>query len=90
MLKESVLSHLGYIPRKNSIQISEITRSGPNIPTAGNLEGQGLFGFRDIVSNYACSNELQITVNARTSKFWNFVRQAKFWNFVRTTEFGTS
>ena len=29
----------------------------------------------------------KITVDARASKFWNFVRTIEFWNFVRTSEF---
>ena len=53
------------------------TRSGPKIPAAGYLEGEGFFGFKDIDSDFGCCYE----------QFWNFVRTTKFWNFVRTTEF---
>ena len=53
-----------------------VTRSGPKIPAAGYLEGEGFFGFKDIDSDFGCCYE----------QFWNFVRTTEFWNFVRTTE----
>ena len=56
---------------------SSKTRSGPKIPAAGYLEGEGFFGFKDIDSDFGCCYE----------QFWNFVRTTEFWNFVRTTEF---
>ena len=37
------------------------TRSGPKIPAAGYLEGEGFFGFGDICSGFGCS--------IRTTKF---------------------
>ena len=62
------------------------TRSGPKIPAAGYLEGEGFFGFKDIDSDFGCCYE-QFWNFVRTTEFWNFVRTTKFWNFVRTTEF---
>ena len=52
-------------------QRSEIrpeTRSGPKIPAAGYLEGEGFFGFKDIDSDFGCCCE----------QFWNFVRTTQF------------
>ena len=63
-----------------------ITRSGPKIPAAGYLEGEGFFGFKDIDSDFGCCYE-QFWNFVRTTEFWNFVRTTKFWNFVRTTKF---
>ena len=34
------------------------TRSGPKIPAAGYLEGEGFFGFRKTDSDCGCSDEL--------------------------------
>ena len=62
-----------------------LTRSGPKIPAAGYLEGEGFFGFKDIDSDFGCCYE-QFWNFVRTTEFWNFVRTTEFWNFVRTTE----
>ena len=61
------------------------TRSGPKIPAAGYLEGEGFFGFKDTDPDFGCCYE-QFWNFVRTTEFWNFVRTTEFWNFVRTTE----
>ena len=43
------------------------TRSGPKIPAAGYLEGEGFLGFKDIDWYFGCYE-----------KFWNFVRTLQF------------
>ena len=60
--------------------ISIATRSGPKIPAAGYLEGEGFFGFKDIDSDFGCCCE----------QFWNFVRTTQFGTLLEQPNFGTS
>ena len=73
------------------------TRSGPKIPAAGHLEGEGFFRFSNIRS---CHNNAKDSLeggaffggaklnSVRTSKIWNFVRTSGFWMFSQSWVFG--